>query len=249
MLVNDLIMAVKDEARGQYVSDARLGLGYTGVSLSGGGCGLAATIPHEGSCSVIDSAGTLPGMPAGDIIEWAGSNKRAEVAVGIGAINALLSYRSYDFLSGDPFDHIEIKKTDTAALIGFIPPVFKELRNKAGKLYLFERRDLGNIPELVPEEKMKEILPGCDIVIFTGSTCVNETVDNILEMSPSARARIMIGPSTPLCPEVMGKYGIHLLCGVVIIDCNKILEIISQGGGTRHIGPYIKKISLGARPF
>ena len=195
---------------------------------------------------MLNQAGTLIGKPAGEIVGWAVSDVLAEAAVGMATVNALLSYsqNEYEFLSGDIFKHAVIKDTDRAALIGYIPPIYSGLKERAGELFVFEHHSMVSLPELVPEENMTEVLKSCDVVIFTGSTCINKSIDRILEESCTARIRAMVGPSTPLCPEVMGKYGIHLLCGAIIFDIEKATEVVSQGGGTCNLRPCIKKISL-----
>ena len=61
MIIDELISYIEPEAGDQVVKDIRIGLGYTCVELSGGGCGLAYTFRRDTghTCSVLGTAGTL----------------------------------------------------------------------------------------------------------------------------------------------------------------------------------------------
>src|SRR5579885_425230 len=67
MLIDEVCDFLLPAAAAAVVEDVRVGLGYTAVRLDGGRCGLAYTFRDEipAGCCVINSAGTLTGVPPG----------------------------------------------------------------------------------------------------------------------------------------------------------------------------------------
>jgi uncharacterized protein len=55
---------------------------------------------------------------------------------------------------------------------------------------------------------------------------------------------VLLGASTPLLPEVFKPLGITLLSGLIVTDLPGILQTISEGGGMRSFGDYIKKVNI-----
>jgi uncharacterized protein (DUF4213/DUF364 family) len=72
-------------------------------------------------------------------------------------------------------------------------------------------------------------------VIISATTLINETFDEIVAHTMSAREVILLGPSTPLLPEAFEGTPLTYLAGIQIIDRRKTLAIVSEGGGTRRL--------------
>ena len=83
----------------------------------------------------------------------------------------------------------------------------------ASEVYIIERNPK---PGDYPDSACEYILPDCDIVVMTASAAINKTLPRLLELSKNAAA-IIIGPTTPLCPELK-SLGIHRLSGMVVRD-------------------------------
>ncbi len=88
-----------------------------------------------------------------------------------------------------------------------------------------------------------ELLPKCDIVILTGTTVINETIDNILKICSNAKAIIMIGPSTPMFPEAFKNTNIKVLAGSWWGNDDKedLFKLISIAGGIMQINKFMIK--------
>ena len=83
----------------------------------------------------------------------------------------------------------------------------------ASEVYIIERSPKqGDYPDPACEY----LLPDCDIVIMTASAAVNKTLPRLLELSRDAQT-IIIGPTTPMCPELKAL-GISRLSGMVVRD-------------------------------
>jgi uncharacterized protein len=53
-----------------------------------------------------------------------------------------------------------------------------------------------------------------------------------------------MGPSTPLVPEIFGDIPVTHLGGAVVTDSAKVLQIISEGGGTPALRTYLRFVNL-----
>ena len=86
------------------------------------------------------------------------------------------------------------------------------------------------------------LLPGCDVVIISGTTFVNKTIDFVLENTNNARKVAVAGPTTPLSGSLLGK--IDILSGIRVTDPDRLLVLVSQGGGTKAIMGVARKVNL-----
>jgi uncharacterized protein (DUF4213/DUF364 family) len=58
------------------------------------------------------------------------------------------------------------------------------------------------------------------------------------------RAVIIMGPSTPLLPAVFDQTPFTHLGGAIIADSMRVMKIISEGGGTPALRPYLRFVNL-----
>jgi hypothetical protein len=121
-------------------------------------------------------------------------------------------------------------------------PFVGELKSKVkGKeIYVFERKP---IPGVLPDTAEEELVPKCDLVIISGSAFVNKSLQRLLEISNGYT--LVIGPTTPLTP-ILFDYNADLLAGVLCKD-EKVLEIVSQGGGTKEFGGAVEDVVMEAK--
>ena len=140
MIIDELIKYAAPEAGTQVIKDIRIGLGYTCVELSGGGCGLAYTFRRDAghTCSVLGTAGTLLGLPVSDTLTWARSDNKIKAALGLATINALINRESPGMTRANVADALEVRKQDTFGMVGAFRPILKEIRSRVGKIYVFE---------------------------------------------------------------------------------------------------------------
>lgn len=86
-----------------------------------------------------------------------------------------------------------------------------------------------------PDSACEYIVPICDLVIITGSALVNKTLPRLLELARDACV-ILVGPSVPMCPELLG-FGIDRLAGLAPNDAKGLEEHVA-GGGRSSPYPY-----------
>jgi uncharacterized protein (DUF4213/DUF364 family) len=99
---------------------------------------------------------------------------------------------------------------------------------------------------VLPESEAVTILPRCQVVVVSATALLNRTLDALLDLSGNAREIAILGPSTPLLPQVFAPRGVTLLSGVQVIDPGRVLRLVSEGGGTRQLGRSVRKLTLRA---
>jgi uncharacterized protein (DUF4213/DUF364 family) len=231
MIVQRLIDEVKQDALNRILADVRIGIGYTAVLLDDGSCGVSYTFRNEmgPQCGLIDDAGDLAGTNCGGIIHWAMDLNLAKCAVGLACINAILQQRLEGFSAGNALEQIDFRPGDVVGMIGYFKPVLDRVEGKARDIYIFER----NITDggLLPDWAEDIYLPQCDVVIITGTTLLNKTMDGILEKCHNAREIVVMGPTAALCPKVYKDHGVTLLAGVRVVDAQRVMNVAGEGGG------------------
>ncbi len=231
MIVQRLIDEVKQDSFYRTLSEVRIGIGYTAVVLDDGSCGVSYTFRNElgPQCGLIDQAGNLSGTNCSQIVDWAMDLNLAKCAVGLACINAILQQRLEGFSSGNALEQIDFRPGDTVGMIGYFKPVLDRVEGKAKDIYIFERNitDRGILPDWAEDI----YLPQCHVVIITGTTLLNKTIDGILEKCQNAREIVVMGPTAALCPKVYNGHGVTLLAGVKVVNAERVLNAAGEGGG------------------
>lgn len=245
MITDNLIEVVKEEAEGKRIKDVRVGIGYTAVLLDDNKCGLAYTFRNELGCccSVFSKGGIVKGQECSDVIQWAKADNLVQAAIGVATINALLQKNIGNYNCDNVFEVLDIGCDDTLGVIGDFGPLVNGKGKKAKKMYVFERRDIEG-ENYYSDDSINEHLPKCDIVVITSTSIINKTFDEIIKYCNKARQVAMVGPTTPLCPSVFNKYKIDIIAGALVSKPSKLLDIVSQGGGTKNFGNSVEQIYI-----
>ena len=244
MLLDEVCELLLPTAAGCAVADVRVGLGYTAVQLDNGSCGLAYTFRDDirEGCSVIKAAGTLVGQQASELAAWARSPDPLAAAVGLATLNALVPVPPSALETG-LLTLLEIAPDDVIGMVGYFGPLIEPLRTQGRVLHVFERRPSVE-PGVLPESAAAGILPQCRIVILSATALLNRTLDGLLVFCRNAREVVILGPSTPLLPQVFAGRGVTLLSGVQVVDGERVLRLVSEGGGTRQLGSAVRKLTV-----
>ena len=239
----------------EHVVDMRIGLGYTAVKLESGACGLACTLRHrldDGTCSLLPKAGTLAGIEAVEAIPWLRSHNMLEAAVGLATINAVTA--SIFPQPGNTEDApiaelLRITSEDRVGMVGYIGPIVKELQQCAQEVVVFDEAKTAStssgqatMNEITATEQEAQLLPLCDVVILSATSLLNKTFDSLLDMASKAREICVMGPSTPMTPEIFRGKNVSLLAGRQILDAHKVLQIVSEAGGTKRFSKVTEKV-------
>ncbi len=248
MLTNDLVEYAIQEASNLKVLDIRAGLSYTGLVLEDGGCGLAYTFRNELGCycGILNEAGNLIGRSCGELIPWVDSSNRLKAAIGLAAMNSVLNRADRPWPTGNITTSLEVEPTDMVGMVGEFRPILQGLSNRVNHIIVFDQK-VTKDPSVHSPEEIPKYLPSCNVILITATTIINHTIDEVLRYCEGAREVCLVGPSTPLCPEVFQHYPVSLLAGDVVIDWEQTLRIISQGGGTMAMKHSIRHVLVPAK--
>lgn len=215
--------------------DVRMGPFWTVVRTSAG-TGMASTMvreaePHE-SVPVRWAGGLHQRTPL-ELAGLARSSSAAEAAIGLATVNALLPRPASLVHDENAFEVlVERGAGRRVAMIGRFP-FADRLRPHCRALWVFE---LGSRrrPEDFAEAHAASLLPEAEVVAVTATALVNHTLGGILGRLRPEALRILLGPSTPLCPALFER-GVDVLCGSVVNDPEAVLRAASEGAVTPQV--------------
>ena len=98
------------------------------------------------------------------------------------------------------------------------------------------------IVELVPREgdihwnDAQRPLREASIVFITGLTLLNDTFHAVVDRTPNAAVRILVGPTVPVSPRLFA-YGVHVAGGTAIRDAERLNEYLQYGGTSMKRAP------------
>ncbi|MCX8044805.1 MAG: DUF364 domain-containing protein [Desulfobacterota bacterium] len=227
------------------IADVRIGLCYTAVMLDDGCVGLAYTFREavQRCCATRKHSQPFTGRSIVEMLRGITSGDMLERTVGIAAANAVLNRESDRLVDGDALDLIELRHDDVVGMVGYFGPLVEALRKRVRRLLIFEQKSIAS-EEVYPEEKAPALLQNCTVALITATTIINNTFEQLINAATSCRVRVVLGPSTPLAPEVFAPLGVSLLSGVIVADPAAVLRIVSEGGGMQAFKNCVKKVNL-----
>jgi uncharacterized protein (DUF4213/DUF364 family) len=232
-IAENLIETARPLGTERAIADVRLGLGYTLVEINDGSAGLAWTPDkrQSSSCTHLSRAGSLVGMEAGELLTWLKSDNFLERAIGLATFNALNSTVERNLLPDESISLLKLQATDHVVMVGYFAPLIAKIKATGCTLTIMELD--GEMPGVIAVGPGMTALATCDVAIITSTSIINNTVDGLLARLTGARAAVMLGPSTPVCPEAFAGTGITQLSGAYVVDVELAKTIVSQGGGTK----------------
>lgn len=201
----------------------------------GRACGLASpplknVVPSEEQCAQVDAWVGKNANSALDSLLQSGDLLARGIALAM--INALLPKAGnehwVDINAGDAI--IEHGQGKHVALVGHFPFV-PDVREQVGELSVLE---LNPREGDLPASEAPNIIPDADILAVTSMAFVNKTMHGLLSLCRPETYVIVIGPSTPLAPQLFAV-GANMLCGSIVADVDAVVESVLAGDGFRQI--------------
>lgn len=246
-----------------------VGLFFTGVQLSNGIAGACATpiktIPEAVCCPSsamsMPFPGKLRGRPALDVAQEALGENGIRRAVGIAAMNALAETcwrrrphpETELHLGIDAFDATEIRPGDNVIVVGAFVPFLRELKRRRQPFLVLEQDPAtlkgDELPFFRPAEQAPAVVPEADVLLITGTTIINDTLEDLLALAKPAARVTMVGPTVTMLPDAFLRRGADVLGTVRITAPEEFLDILAEGGSGYHfLGRSAQKVVLMRRP-
>lgn len=263
-MVETLTRHLITEARGRTIERAVSGARFCAVVLDDGGAGVANLCPEVCGRPSRYVSDMLPrrGTPAAEALATLASPEHS--AVGLATANALANrfteeangprgnsaWRSIGrwrraSIGSDLLDVLELRPDDHVGMVGCFSPMLDRIRRSAARLSIFERGPRLT-SDLLPEDQAADVLPECSVALITATTVINGTLDELLSAAQDCREVVLLGPSTPLAPEVFSTVSgrITLLAGVVVTSPEQLLRTVTRDGGTRDFKASVVKMNV-----
>jgi uncharacterized protein (DUF4213/DUF364 family) len=231
-----------------------IGLFFTGVELSNGAGGLCFTpvksIPESVCCPTsvraMPDSGKLRGRPALPFVEEMLNGSPLHKALGIAAINALSMTcwkqrqpAAYEIKTGlDAMDEVAIREEDYVIVVGAFVPVLKLLKRRAKPFGILELNPSILYPEelpfLISPEQRDGRIGQADLIIATGTTLINDTLEELLQHRKSCARVVVMGPTASCLPEAFFRRGVNVVGGVRVTDPGRVLDVVAEAGSGFH---------------
>lgn len=235
------------------IEEVRIGAHLTAVKLSDSSYGISSTL--------IDKHCYLP-KDKRDFGEFTPSNingqsvtalfeteKKSSIidTVRIAVLNAvsakLINSGKYNIVEdADPVDLIDLTQNKTITIVGAFQSYINKISATSNKLYVLELNKNAfreeQLKYYVPAENYKYIIPQSDIVIITGLTLVNGTIDGLLDtVSPNTQV-IVTGHSSSLIPDFLFNNKVNLIGATRLLNTDLLFSVVSECGTGYHLMKY-----------
>jgi len=173
---------------------------------------------QQGMGGRYDPAGFRGKHPV-ELARYCVGDDEADCSLGLAAINAITRhvFQQAGFTPRDAPDSmgiLDIAGADHVGMVGYFPSLVKRIRGNGARLTVIEKKPQFHKRQenfLVSAEPHD--LDGCNKVILTASTLLNNSIDDLLDYSRGAEQRVMIGPTAGFFPDPLFARGIDALGG------------------------------------
>ncbi len=154
--------------------------------------------------------------------------------VGLAAINAICQHvmRSRDSVLDDKSDSLglmQLRDGDRVGMVGLFRPLLKHLRHVDAELVILEKNQslLNRHPEL-PITLDVTKLRDCTKVLCTGTTVLNNTLDEVLAHCTRAEHVAVLGPTAGYFPDPLFARNVDVLGGRYVCDGPLLMKRIAE---------------------
>ncbi|MEI6610974.1 MAG: DUF364 domain-containing protein [Deltaproteobacteria bacterium] len=244
-ILKRLYERLESTAKNRTINDLRIGLGYIGVRLDNGTTGIAAVLfdnlPH--CCSALPVAESFVGSPAADLLKYlVAGNNSLEIAIGLATANALIEPAPDNVDNREATTYLNLQKGTKVVMVGLFAPLVSRIRITGAELTIIERNPARM--EILGDTEKQNALKSCDVAIITATTLLNFTFEETINNLGTPRCVAVMGPSTPLLPAIFDQTSVTHLGGAIVADAARVMQIISEGGGTPALRPYLRFVNL-----
>jgi uncharacterized protein (DUF4213/DUF364 family) len=236
------------------VERVAIGIFYTGVKLSNGDGGICFTpiksIPEAVCCPssarVMPSSGKLKGRSVTYFLDDMFAESHMKRALSIAVLNALSATcwrlsppKTYEFkIDSDPLDHLTVPDEAQVVVVGALVPYIRMLKKRGKPFTILEldSRTLkeDELPYWVPPEKSSESVAQSDFLIITGTTLINDTLENLLQNAKPGAQIVVVGPTVSMLPDAFYRRGVTSLGGIAVTKPDLLLDTLNEAGSGYH---------------
>ena len=181
-----------------------------------------------------------------------GSDDPVREMIALGAMNAICQHvmRETDFeveSAPDPLGLLSVAAEDRIGMVGLFVGLTKAIKKAGAELVVIEKKEklIDKFPDL-PITTDPSQLGTCNKVLCTGTTLLNNSLDEILShCSPEAFISI-IGPTAGYFPDPLFARGVDVVGGRVVTNGEVFLQRLEERKrwGRRHADDLLQERNL-----
>jgi len=230
------------------------GVHFTAVKLSGGFAGVASTnLNSVESCISNRERGFgnfTPGNFQGNSIAALFSHDDESVfieTVRLAVMNALsaelIAESAYHIIRNcDPIELVDLHGSKRICMVGAFLSYLKKIAGTGNPLQVVEL-DQSAMPDefrqyYIPFHHATEAISQSEIIIITGASLANNTLDSLLGMAPSTAQVILVGPTGSLLPDLLFDRGVNIVGATRLTDADRTLQLVAEGAAGFHLFRY-----------
>ena len=249
---------VKQKLRAEFealtIDRLAVGLFFSGVKLSNGAGGVSYTpvkeIPQAVCCpssaSRIFDPVKINGMPAAEVLGALSSREPIKTAIAIATLNALSATcwereLSHDYriqVNTDAVDAVRMPAESSVVVVGAVVPILRKLKARGGRWWVIEQDPQtlkgDEMNHFIPADQSAATISAADVLIVTGVTLVNHTLDPILQAARPDAEIAVIGPTASMLPDALFARGVRVVGGVWVKEPDQLLDVLAAGGSGYH---------------
>ena len=231
-----------------------LGLFFTGVKLSDASGGICATlsksVPEAVCCpsssSQVNPPGKLRGCKAVEFLEDLHARSPLRRILAIAVLSALCASArraspsaGYTIRRGvDALDVFMVSPDAHVVVVGAFVPVIKAMKSRGQSFCILEQDPAtlkpDELPFYAPADCAPQEVPKADLLVITGTTLINDTLEPILAAAKPTANIVVVGPTASLAPEALFRRGVTLVGGVEVTDPDLLLDLLAEGASGYH---------------
>ncbi len=230
------------------------GLFFTGVKLSNGFGGVCYTpiksLPEAVCCPssarAMPASGRMKGMAVTSVLDEMFAGNELKQTLGIAVVNALSNLcwsvqppTDYRLIRDmDATDAVPLPDEAFVVLVGALIPCLQRLKKRARPYCVLEMdsRTLkpDELPFYAPADQAPAKVPLADILVITGTTLINNTLEDLLSLARLDAKIVVVGPTASMLPQAFFRRNVEAIGGVRVTRPDDLLDMIGEAGSGYH---------------
>ncbi|MEI6767153.1 MAG: DUF364 domain-containing protein [Bacteroidota bacterium] len=227
---------------GIFMTVVKLSTGYSGISITNvdksEGC-------HRSRNKYFGpfSPGQVHGQKVTDLFKQTEGNELLDV-IKLAVMNAISSeiieHSAYRIVEDkDPVELLDLSTPKKIVIVGAFHSYVKRFADSEHQLSVLELNEKALAPDYrrfyVPAADSTATMKHADIIIITGSTLANNTLDELLANIPSGAMVVVVGPTSSLIPDILFSKGVNIIGATRIQDAELAFTMVGEGAAGYHL--------------
>jgi len=235
------------------IDDIRIGLFLTAVKLSDGSIGTASSLEDDHPFCRKEERDfgeftplKIKGRSIKHLFESSKDSKLMS-SLRMASLNAIsasiISSGKFKIVeNADPVDLLDLGEGKIITVVGAFQSYIRKIAQTRNRLYVLELNENAFQPEhkkfFVPSSDYRKTISVSDVVIITGQTLVNNTIDGLLDEIKDGSTVVVTGPSGSVLPDVLFEKGVSIIGATRLIKPELVFEVVGQAGMAYHMFEY-----------